>query len=126
MPAGRPPLYETPEEMQIGIDQYYAECKENEEPLTVSGLAYTLGMSTETLRAYGEKDGFSATVNKAKQKVERSIESGMMRGLNATGCIFNLKNNFGWKDQTEQKINMGITDMTEEQLDAKIRELSGE
>lgn len=27
-----------------------------------------------------------------------------LQGTAATGTIFNLKNNFGWKDKTEQKL----------------------
>ena len=41
---------------------------------TVSGLAYSLGMSTEALRNYEEKDNFLATVKGAKQRIEIALE----------------------------------------------------
>jgi len=132
MPAGRPPIYETPEEMQRIIDLYFIACKLNhleqmdvdiegkkkdysdDEILTidyiddaaptVSGLAYTLGMTTETLRTYGNDDQFSATVKKAKQRIEMFLE-GRLYGQAVTGSIFNLKNNFGWKDKSEQELS---------------------
>jgi len=139
MPAGRPPLYETPEEMQSVIDLYFDACKINrivsmdggdkesllsdysEEDIltidyiddlapTVSGLAYTLDMTTETLRAYGEKDQFSATIKKAKQRIEKFLE-GKLYGQAVTGTIFNLKNNFGWKDKTETE-HSGAIDLS--------------
>ena len=102
MPAGRPPKYETPEAMQTVIDRYFAQQFADEKPVTISGLAYELGMSTEALRNYGEKDEFLETVKRAKQRVEMFLEERLLLA-NATGPIFNLKNNFGWKDKTEQE-----------------------
>lgn len=132
MPAGRPPIYETPEEMQRIIDLYFVACKLNhleqmdvdiedkkkdysddeistidyidDAAPTVSGLAYTLGMTTETLRTYGNDDEFSATVKRAKQRIEMFLE-GRLYGQAVTGSIFNLKNNFGWKDKSEQELS---------------------
>jgi hypothetical protein len=74
---------------------------------TVSGLAFVLGMTTETLRAYAQKDEFSATVKRAKQRIERYLEQNLY-GHAVTGTIFNLKNNFGWKDKTEQEVTQSI------------------
>jgi hypothetical protein len=109
MPAGRPPKYETPEEMQEIIDAYFegdAYMGEGDAKVfapTVSGLALALDMSTEALRNYQDKDEFLATIKKAKQKVEVALEQ-RLHGQAVTGTIFNLKNNFGWKDKTEQEL----------------------
>lgn len=130
--TGRPPKYESPEEMQRLIDLYFIACRENrllelgldsalkEDELSpedmevikqthesvplISGLAYLLDMTTETLRDYGTKDEFSATVKKAKQRVEMNLEQ-RLAGTAVTGSIFSLKNNFGWKDKTEQEVS---------------------
>jgi len=99
--VGRPLKYETPEQMKEAIDAYFAECIEKEKPPTIAGLAYALDMTTETLRAYGEKNEFSATIQKAKQLVEIYLEEGLVQGRAAAGIIFNLKNNFGWVDKKE-------------------------
>ena len=127
MPAGRPPKYETPEEMQRIITLYFLACRVHQsgdsEPLvglddddlwvvndiedivpTISGLAYTLGMSTEAFRNYEQKDEFLATVKRAKQRVEMSLEQ-RLAGTVVTGSIFSLKNNFGWKDKSEKEIS---------------------
>ena len=109
-PGGRPSKWTSVEAMQSAIDNYFADCEENEEPLTISGLAYALDMTTETLRAYGEKDQFSVTVKKAKQKVEAFIERRLLGTGQAAGAIFNLKNNFGWKDKTEVDNKHDISD----------------
>ena len=103
MPAGRPPKFKTPEDMQRAIDEYFALCDDDNPPL-ISGLAYHLDMTTESLRRYGEDDEFSVTVKKAKQRVEMALEKRL--GQNApVGAIFSLKNNFGWKDKTEQELS---------------------
>jgi hypothetical protein len=149
MPAGRPPKYKTPEEMQRIIDLYYLACKvhkkgdpslleglsqedllivndiEDDTP-SVSGLAYTLGMTTEAFRNYEQKDEFLATVKTAKQRVEMSLEQ-RLAGNAVTGSIFSLKNNFGWKDKTEQDLKhsgalgvIDLSDKTDEELNAII------
>ena len=126
MPAGRPPLYTSPEDMQAIIDEYFAERFTNEKPPTISGLAYALDMATETLRDYGTKDEFSATVKRAKQRVEMALEE-RLDAASPTGAIFNLKNNFKWRDQIDQNHSLSqetlmllgrIEGMSEDQLAA--------
>ena len=110
MKEGRPKIFDSPEEMQSVIDEYFstdAFCGEGDERIyapTVSGLAYALGMTTETLRMYGNDSSFSATVKGAKQKIEIALEQ-RLYGQAVTGTIFNLKNNFGWKDKTESELS---------------------
>lgn len=106
-PVGRPPKYSMPEDMQLKVDQFFAECFSAGKPPTISGLAYHLGMATESLRRYGDDDEFSATVKKAKQRVEISLEQ-RLDASSPTGAIFSLKNNFGWKDA--QNIDHTSTD----------------
>lgn len=108
MPAGRPPKFHTVEELEAAIadyfetDAYVGEGDSRVFAPTISGLAYHLDMSTESLRRYENGDKFSATIKRAKQKVEIALEQ-KLHGQNVTGTIFNLKNNFGWKDKIEQE-----------------------
>lgn len=69
-------------------------------PYTITGLAYYLDTSRETLLDYQERPEFSDTIKKAKLKCENYAES-MLFSTTPTGSIFNLKNNYGWKDKTE-------------------------
>ena len=101
MPAGRPPKFKTPEDMQAAVDDYFALCNDENPPL-ISSLAYHLDMTTESLRRYGEDDEFSATVKKAKQRVEIALEK-RLQSNSPVGAIFSLKNNFGWKDKSEHE-----------------------
>jgi hypothetical protein len=89
--------------MQEAVDAYFADCDANGEPYTVSGLAYHLGMTTQALRGYEEKDDFLSTVKRAKQRVEMGLERRLYES-SPTGSIFNLKNNFGWKDAQDHNI----------------------
>lgn len=123
MPAGRPPIYTNPEAMQKDIDEYFDNCDNriqqvyskksdgvieviNPEPYTMAGLAYALGMDRKSLLNYSNKEEFFPTVKKARNKVQLDVERRLME-TNATGAIFNLKNNFGYVDKTEvdQTIN---------------------
>lgn len=100
MPAGRPPKYTSSEEMQKVIDAYFKKCDEEKRPYTITGLALALDMDRRSIVNYGDKDEFFLTVKKARLKVEAFLEEALHSGSPA-GLIFNLKNNFGWKDKTE-------------------------
>lgn len=71
-------------------------------PYTITGLALALGTTRDLLIDYEEKDEFSDTIKEAKSKVHNYAERALF-GNNPTGPIFNLKNNYGWRDKTEQE-----------------------
>jgi len=118
-PGGRPPRFSDPAEMQSLIDAYFAECDAKiativtkqgnvvtvprPEPYTIPGLAYALGFSSrQTLLNYEGKPEFMDTLKRAKLYIERQRASSLVTGTtNPAGGIFDLKNNFGWKDQQE-------------------------
>jgi hypothetical protein len=113
--------YRTVGDMQKAIDEYFVKCDEEKKPYTVTGLALALGfLSRQALLNYeGYTDiddiSFHDTIKAAKHKVEASIEEGLLSGkYNSVGSIFNLKNNFNWKDKTEventgeQSLNVNI------------------
>lgn len=94
-------------------------------PYTITGLALALETTRETLLDYesgkyddtdedteltdeqkevnAQIDQFSDTIKRAKTKCHEFAEKSLYGG-NAAGPIFNLKNNYGWKDKTEQDI----------------------
>ena len=106
-PGGRPPKYKTAEEMQKKIDEYFMQCDKEKRPYTVTGLALALDLDRKALISYGENEKFSNTIKKAKAKVERWLEENLISGQgNAVGIIFNLKNNYGYKDRQEIDANV--------------------
>ncbi len=100
-PGGRPPKYKTKEEMQERIDKYFNECDNKHEPYTVTGLAMALDIDRRTLLNYSDKDEFFPTIKKAKLRVENYLEKRLINDSSTTGIIFNLKNNYDWKDKQE-------------------------
>lgn len=116
--AGRPPMYETPEEMQIIIDEYFNKCDgeilldSNGDPMlnkynepifynkkayTVTGLALALGFtSRQALINYQHKDRFVDTVTRAKMRCQEYAENRLYDKEGSNGAKFSLSNNFGW------------------------------
>lgn len=74
-------------------------------PYTITGLALALDTTRDLLIDYEDRDEFSDTIKAAKIKCHNFAERSLF-GNNATGPIFNLKNNYGWKDKTEQDLNV--------------------
>lgn len=105
MPAGRPPKFKSPEELQEKIDAYFKYCDKNKKPYTMSGLANSLDCDRDTVLNYSKKEKYFGTIKKARRKVEEYVEGRLFEGK-ATGPIFNLKNNFGWKDRSEVDHNV--------------------
>src|SRR5689334_2676209 len=105
--AGRPPLYETPEEMQKVIDLYFKKCDEENKKPAITRLAYTLGFeSRQSFYDYEEKPEFTYIIKRARLLVEAGYEDGL-RENNSTGSIFALKN-MGWKDKVENEFSGGV------------------
>lgn len=108
---GKPLKFKTPEELETAIDAFFDECDEKEEPYTITGLAMALDIDRQTLINYGRKEDYFGTVKKARVKVENYLEKSL-HGNAVTGTIFNLKNNFGWKDKQETEFSGGTKDET--------------
>lgn len=124
MTAGRPPIYKTVEELQKIIDEYFDWCDNrlvkgfndktgqefaylNPAPYTMSGLARRLGLSRQALNEYSHKDKFGDAIMRAREKVQEDIETRLMETRNEKGAMFNLTNNFGWKQKNETDITSG-------------------
>ena len=113
--VGRPKKFKTVEELQELIDTYFDSCFEvdtktgvtyQSRPFTVSGLAYALGTSRQTLMRY-EKEftEYSDTILLAKARIEQYAEEQLFKLRNPNGAIFALKNNWrGWEDSTTNKL----------------------
>lgn len=132
--VGRPPFYQTKEEMQEKIDAYFEGCKGKiltdsdgnpllnkygcpvyveARPLTITGLALALGFnSRQALLNYQAKDEFHDTILRAKARVECYAEERLFDKDGANGAKFSLANNFdGWKEK--QQIEAAVSsDMT--------------
>jgi len=99
---GRPPVFETPEEFESAVEDYFDSLMSDEVP-TVNGLALALGFnSRQSLLNYAEKPEFLDTVKRARTRLEMAWEK-RLGGSNAAGTIFWLKNQ-GWTDKSTTEI----------------------
>ena len=106
--------YKTEKELQEGIEAYFDMCDEKQKPYTMSGLALSLGIDRRTLVNYSNSDLFFSQIKQAKQRVQAQLEENALMGKgNAVFTIFNLKNNYGWRDQVEVKNNNELTKLDE-------------
>lgn len=105
MPAGRPLLFETSEELKVQILDYI----QNEKKPTLSGLAYHLGIDRQTLYNYKERPEFFDIIKKATDYVQYKYEERLIYEGNPTGVIFALKN-MGWSDRQEIQQESTIKD----------------
>ena len=113
---GRPAKYETVEDMQKLIVEYFNECEAEGKKPTVTGMGYVLGMDRKDLLNYERcfeldrlkqypdsvRRGFVNTIKDAKRFIESCLEDKLINS-NTTpiGLIFALKNNYGWVDKQE-------------------------
>lgn len=122
--AGRPRIYDNPEDLDKAIEDYFnpevvieagSKCGPADtiktgkrEPIqkpTVTGLALSLGFADKTtLYEYRDRPEFSYLIKRALTRIEQYHEEAM-DGNNVAGRIFVLKN-MGWKD----KVETGFTD----------------
>lgn len=107
--GGRPLIYNSVEELKKDIDAYFVDCDAKKLPYTMSGLALTLGVDRKTILNYSDKEGFFHTIKNARHRVEQYAEQQLFIGKNQTGTIFNLKNNFGWKDEQQLSVQSNNT-----------------
>jgi len=95
--GGRPPKFETVEDLQTQIQAYFDSLKESQASATITGLAYHLGFeSRQSFYDYESNEKFSYTVKRARLAIEGVYEQRLHGNSNA-GAIFALKN-FGWID----------------------------
>ena len=126
--AGQQPKFKSAKKLKANIDEYFKSCwgakrdmfgneitdKATGEkvlvqykPYTFGGLAVFLGIARENLLDYMEgrrkcgTKAMSLTIKKAKAKIYQYAEEQLFMGKNQACIIFNLKNNYGWKDRTE-------------------------
>lgn len=117
--GGRPLKFKSAKELEEKINKYFDECDKKDEPYTITGLALALDVDRKTILNYQNKEQFFPTIKKAKLRIENYLEKHLITENSVTGIIFNLKNNYNWKDkqEIESKINLTYED--------KLREMTG-
>ena len=104
--VGKPLAFKTVDELQEAVDNYFktdAFMYVGEDKVfapTMAGLALSCGVDRKTIVNYSHRDEYLPTIKKARAIIEQHLEQ-RLYGNAVTGVIFNLKNNFDWKDKSE-------------------------
>lgn len=99
---GRPRAFNSVEELESKINNYFEYCNKENKPYTMSGLAYYLDVDRKTIVNYTKDEEYFPTIKKARDRVQMQLEENALMNIsNSTFTIFNLKNNFDWKDRIE-------------------------
>lgn len=136
-PNGRPIKWNTPKELQDSIDKYYEWTKQEHMHITVTGLAWWLETTRQTLINYElcdkngwlkrcseeDKQGFIDTIKKAKQLIEMKYEESLYDNKSTTGAIFTLKNNYNWCDKQEIVNTTTDTKLSEDEVSKQLKAL---
>lgn len=126
---GRPFKFTDPDKLDMQIEEFFNNCKDNKIIPTVTGLAVYLDTDRLTLLnyencldnpAYEELDydvkvHLINSIKRAKQRVESEYEQALFNKNSAVGAIFTLKNNYKWVDkqeieQTNKTIEVSLED----------------
>ena len=100
--VGRPKIFKSVEEVEEKINAYFKYCEDKDKPYTMSGLAYYLDVDRKTIVNYTKDEDYFPTIKKARDRVQMQLEeNALLNKGNPTFTIFNLKNNFDWKDKIE-------------------------
>jgi methylphosphotriester-DNA--protein-cysteine methyltransferase len=91
--GGRPLLFESAEELQKKINEYYEWSEKKEKPMTLERLAVFLDCSVWTLRNYQKKEKFFPAIEKARSVVLADKVERLNEGKATAGIIFDLCNN---------------------------------
>lgn len=107
----KPRKFQKAEELKAAIQDYFDSCDARNAPLTVTGLANSLGTSRRLLLDVEKSTTYSEEIKSlillAKQRIGQQTEEGLLSGrYNAAGCIFTLKNNWGYVDKVEKTISV--------------------
>ncbi len=103
MPAGQPRIIKSPAEFDELVDAYVERCRDDEVPLTFTGMALALGFaSRQSLYDYGGLPEFSYSVKRARALIEQQYETNL-HGAHVAGSIFALKNH-GWSDRQHDEV----------------------
>ena len=122
---GQPPCFETEEQLQTAIEDYFTSCliyetdengvvigaKWAKKP-TLSGMAIHLGVARETIWNYSKSDRYFHTIKRAKDIITNFTEELLIEGKNIPGAINTLVNlRVGWvADEKTIKVEPVTTD----------------
>lgn len=128
MPAGRPPKFETPEELDHVTQEWWDSIKDTDEVPDIEGWAVYLDTTRKTIFEYESKQEFRNTVKRWKDKIFAKKKQLALRGkLNPAIFIFDAVNNTDYVNASQQRVESKnehthkFEGMSDEELDRAIQ-----
>ena len=141
-PGGRPMKYNTREDLENAIDNYFNECKLNKKTMitkdgilnvsspkvpTIAGLAYAIGVDRQTVYNYEKNQEYFDIIKRARDYILAEIESAAINDDVNNGPVIFVMKNYGYSDKQEIEHSGGIeqrlnSDQVKEEID-KLLEL---
>jgi len=141
-PGGRPMKYNTREDLENAIDNYFDECKLNKKTIitkdgildvispkvpTIAGLAYAIGVDRQTVYNYEKNQEYFDIIKRARDYILAEIESAAINDDVNNGPVIFVMKNYGYSDKQEIEHSGGIeqrlnSDQVKEEID-KLLEL---
>ena len=136
----RPPVFNTPEELQVKVNEYFEKWyrkkkinlnwEEIEVPdITTTDLALYLGFeSRQSIYDYAKREKYSYIIKRALFFIEREYEEKLLFSQNTSWAIFALKNMW-WKDQTmvdqtvKSTVELNVSNLNDWDIDKWIKDL---
>lgn len=120
--GGRPLKFQSVEELQSVFNewktQFYIGGELEGEIPDIEGFCYYIDSYRDLFSEYEKKEQFSDTIKRIKNWIYyRKKQLAMQNKMNPAVFIFDAKNNFGYKDKTEQEntgdVNINIRKFTD-------------
>jgi len=106
--GGRPKKFQSVEELDKKIEEFFEFCKTENKSVTITRLARFLEVNRRTILRWKD-DELCPSVKKALAACEEYAEDRLFSSQQCTGAIFTLKNNYGWRDVKEEEGVQNIT-----------------
>ena len=134
---GRPPLFETVEQLEGLINGYFESCFGKDEndnkiqlrPITIEGLAYDIGCDRKTIHNYkGRKDingkNFFFVIKRAIDRCQVSLVEHAMTARNPAGAIWLGCNNYDYVNKTDIHVSQELEQLNAHDVKKMIEEKS--
>jgi hypothetical protein len=91
--------YDNVDELDKGINDYFADCEQRHAPYTLSGLAFWLNIDSKTLYNYSKSGDYFPTIYRARERCRQYAHECLYDRDKSRGAQFDLSANYGMSER---------------------------